>query len=441
MELNSIYTGKMEVVLKDFPDNCVDSIVTDPPYGLKFMGKHWDYAVPTVAQWKEAFRVLKPGGFLLSFGGTRTYHRMVVNIEDAGFEIRDQIQWLYSSGFPKSMDISKALDRQAGAEREVIGKYKPPNGKEWNLKQDGNPDGDHSAGLFTSSGTRTLDVTAPSTEAAKEWDGWGTALKPANEPICVARKPVEGTVADNILAWGTGGMNVDGCRVPFQNKDDQDSAMWGRGTDILGGNFVGAFHGNGKVNIDADPKGRWPANVIMDGFAGEELDRQTGILTTGAKNGVYVGWGKEGIYNPGKEYQQYSTGDSGGASRFFYCPKPDNFERNKGLKDFEKKPGGMVSNYSGQHITRRDGGAPGPRANNHPTVKPIDLMRYLVRLVTPKGGVCLDPFCGSGPTLIGAKMELMYYIGIDDDEANIPLAEARVKAWNPDLYKAQQLFK
>lgn len=404
MEVNKIYHGKMEEVLKNFPDNCCDSIVTDPPYGLKFMGMHWDYKVPSVQEWTEAIRVLKPGGFLLSFGGTRTYHRMVVNIEDAGFEIRDQIQWLYGSGFPKSLDISQAIDKLAGVEREVIGIGK--SGKTRNIMD---------AALHPESFGGDYNVSSPSTEAAKQWEGWGTALKPANEPICVARKPVEGTVANNVLKYGTGGLNIDGCRIETDDKINEISGGVKRRAEL---NKSQGFR-DYKDNIctsdreediyKPSPLGRFPANVILDEFMGAELDKQSEIENV--------------------------------ASRFFYCPKPDNFERNKGLKNFELKPSGIISNTSGQHITRRDGGAPPPKANYHPTVKPIDLMRYLVKLVTPKGGICLDPFCGSGTTLIAAKMELINWVGIDIDVDHIPLAEARVKAWNPDLYIAQELFK
>jgi DNA modification methylase len=428
---NQIYHGKMEDVLKDFPDNFCDSVVTDPPYGLSFMGKHWDYDVPTVEQWKEAFRVLKPGGFLLAFGGTRTYHRMVVNIEDAGFEIRDQIQWLYGSGFPKSLDISKAIDKQAGAEREYVGeKIRIGDKKTYPLNsvfENHTCYGEYG---------QSMAITAPATDAAKQWEGYGTALKPANEPICVARKPVEGTVAENVLKYGTGGLNIDGCRIEVDKNIDA-SQLRTMNRSKKENNGWGMNSSESDTPNVINEKGRFPANVILDEFMGAELDKQTGNLKSGepcgvkkAKNNIY------GEYGTGIDITGY--GDEGGASRFFYCPKPDAFERNKGLKNFEAKEG--CGSYEFRVDGSLDGSKTRPKRNHHPTVKPIDLMRYLVRLVTPKGGICLDPFCGSGTTLIAAKMELMNYIGIDMDESHIPLAEARVKNWNPDLYKPQQLF-
>lgn len=451
MELNKIYGGKMEIVLPEyFPDNCSDSIVTDPPYGLRFMNKHWDYQVPTVEQWKEAYRVLKPGGFLLSFGGTRTYHRMVVNIEDAGFEIRDQIQWLYGSGFPKSLDISKSIDKQAGAERtNVIGKSKY-EGRRPN-KFGGGENGDTCYGDFNAQ--PEMPIYEAATDEAKEWEGWGTALKPANEPICVARKPVEGTVAENVLKWGTGGLNIDGCRIGTDELTSQDDPN----------KFKNFKEQDGRTPTEHEflPKttiGRFPANVILDEFMGVELDKQSGVsksvIATNinrqqrSSNAVFNDK-NNGLKNGSTLEEGYD--DMGGASRFFYCPKPDNFERNKGLKNFKevtptdktgRKEGSKGVSGSVEHGNSANPFANGGgiSRNHHPTVKPIDLMRYLVRLVTKKGGIVLDPFCGSGTTLIAAKMELMNYIGIDMDETNVPLAEARVKLWNPDLYKPQTLF-
>lgn len=414
MELNKIYHGKMEDVLKDFPDNYFDSIVTDPPYGLSFMGKHWDYDVPTIEQWKEAIRVLKPGGFLLSFGGTRTYHRMVVNIEDAGFEIRDQIQWLYGSGFPKSLDIGKAIDKLQGNEREDLG-VSP-------AQRLNKPDSD-----IYEAGIRGKECRI--TKGNSEYEGWGTALKPANEPICVARKPVEGTVANNVLKYGTGGINIDACRIGETTK------LNGRSKESDENN--GIFTGYGSQEKGEKDYGRFPANVILDDFMGAELDKQTGVLKSGHMDSVSKGI-NYGIYGKFEGKPVYAEGDEGGASRFFYCPKPDNFERNKGLKNFEK--GEPPASARSKPAEGRENALGRPRANHHPTVKPIDLMRYLVKLVTKKGGICLDPFCGSGTTLIGAKMELMNYVGIDMDATHIPLSEARVAAWNPDKYKEQTLF-
>lgn len=417
--------------LKTMADNSVDSVVTDAPYGLGkspdpmkllqdwldhgyhevkgsgFMGKKWDAFVPQPLFWKEVFRVLKPGGHVLCFFGTRTYDWGVMAMRLAGFEVRDCIQWVYGSGFPKSMDISKAIDKQAGAEREVVGKYQPPGmDKPWNLKEAKN---DRSVEVF-SSDRNNLDITAPATDEAKQWDGWGTALKPANEPIVLARKPIsEGTVADNILKWGTGGLNIDGCRVEFQSDKDFKSATFGRGTDIMGGNYVGATHSSGRTNIEADPKGRFPANLIHDGS--EEVTR----LFPESKGGSSVSGKEPSKTGDGNCYGEYnrvpfqSHNDSGSAARFFYCAKASKKER-------------------GEY-------------NKHPTVKPVALMRYLTRLVNPPGGVCLDPFGGSGSTAVGWKMDGVDGIYIDDDQESYNTAVRRVEETEyerPELVKPKQ---
>jgi site-specific DNA-methyltransferase (adenine-specific) len=421
MELNKVYHGKMEKVLPVFPEDMIDSIIGDPPYGLSFMGKKWDYDVPSVDQWKEAYRVLKPGGYMLIACGTRTQHRMVVNIEDAGFEIRDVITWHYGSGFPKSLDISKAIDKLAGVERDIVGTGTS------NYKND--------------EGKIEFAITKATSDEAKEWEGWGTALKPATEFWTLCRKPLsEPTVAENVLKHGAGGINIDACRIEFVNEEDKKSAVWGRGTDILGGNYVGATHTSGKENIEPNAQGRFPANLILDEFMAAELDKQSGVLTSGHMDTISQGknYGIYGKYN-GKKV--YAEGDTGGASRFFYIAKPSQYERNKGLKgrrarfmDESRKEG------SASGTNPRNRGAETQRENFHPTVKPIELMRYLVKLITPKGGIVLDPFCGSGSTLIACKLELVNYVGIEMEEEYVAISEARVKAWNPEKYKPQQLF-
>lgn len=427
IEANKIHEGNCLEVLKTFPANSIDSCVTDPPYGISFMNKHWDYQVPSVEVWNEILRVLKPGGYLLCACGTRTQHRMAVNIEDAGFEIRDVITWVYGSGFPKSMDISKAIDKQAGAKREVIGTTKTKDIRR-NVKADLESGITHMQGKFAAGSPTTYmehNITAPSTDEAKQWEGWGTALKPACEFWTLARKPIsENTIADNVLKFGTGGINIDECRIEFVSDKDFDSATFGRGTNIIGGNYVGATHGNGKKNIEANKKGRFPANIIHDG---SEEALKVFPQTDGAFAPVKAGHNSDskGIYG---DYAQRGDdgltfyGDSGSAARFFYCAKADNYEREKGLYNFEK-----TSEAS-------------DRKNNHPTVKPIDLMRYLVKLITKKGGICIDPYCGSGTTLVGCKLELINYIGIEMEAEYIKIAEARVKAWNPDKYITQTLF-
>lgn len=444
MEVNKIYNGTCLEVLKTLPDNSIDSCVTDPPYGINFMNKHWDYDVPKVEVWQEIYRVLKPGAHVLCACGTRTQHRMAVNIEDAGFEIRDVITWHYGSGFPKSLDISKAIDKQAGVEREVVGEK--VRGDVQAAKANGVTMAAADANKNNSAifGYGVEKLTIPSTDEAKEWEGWGTALKPATEFWTLARKPLsEKTVAENVLKHGTGGINIDGSRIDvdpaiddmkrevYRGERNKDSD-WAKGSGFK--NETNKFTG-------VPENGRFPANVIFDEFTGKILDEQTGTLTSGnigpdGFKGEYTGniYGKfaQNQIPPGSLY-----GDSGGASRFFYCPKADNYERNKGLKGFDGK---QTNDGREKDIDNAFQRGTSVRQNHHPTVKPIDLMRYLVKLITPKKGICLDPYCGSGTTLIGCKMELINYIGIEREPEYCKISEARVAAWNPDLYKPQQLF-
>ena len=434
-------------VLASIPDESVDSIVTDPPYGLSrepditevlthwlagddydhggggFMGKEWDSFVPGPSVWKECLRVLKPGGHLLCFAGSRTVDLMGMSVRLAGFEIRDQIQWLYGSGFPKSLDVSKAIDKAAGAVRPITGE---------------NP------------------------RAKQQWKGWGTALKPAHEPIILARKPFKGTVAKNVLGHGTGAINVDATRIGTEVRYNPPAA------NVAGGNAL--MMGVYGMPQDVDGRwsaGRWPANVIFghhddcelvgtapdtfgggakmsktgeatvefgggyesgDGFAAPVfdchddcavrlLDEQTGILTSGKaaagghkRSAENMEKGSD-VYGGGRGISGTSStddagvlyGDSGGASRFFYCAKTAKSERNAGLPD------GMI--------------------NNHPTVKPVKLMEWLVKLVTPPGGTVLDPFCGSGTTLVAAERLGFDGIGVDrdDDDRYLVIAQHRVR--------------
>ena len=371
--------------MRTLPDCSVDAVVTDPPYGLSFMGKKWDYDVPTVEIWAECLRVLKPGGHLLAFAGTRTQHRMAVRIEDAGFEIRDMIAWVYGSGFPKSLDVSKAIDKAAGAEREVVGVI--PD--RWTGK--GN-----ALNFSTDRPQSEVPVTgAPATPEAQQWAGWGTALKPALEPITMARKPLEGTVAANVLAHGTGGLNVDGCRVEAVDGrpliiSHGDGFGSGEHVTAYGNGLSGSRHG-GTTAI-----GRWPANLIHDGS-----DEVVGLFpqTTGGSSGPRVatrernkGWCNS---SPGDGVAAIDNyGDTGSAARFFYTAKASRDDRSDG--------------------------------NTHPTVKPTDLMRYLCRLVTPPGGVVLDPFMGSGSTGKAAMLEGFEFIGIEREAAYHAIAESRI---------------
>jgi DNA modification methylase len=380
---------------------------------------------------REALRVLKPGGHLLAFGGTRTYHRLACAVEDAGFEIRDCVAWLYGSGFPKSLDVSKAIDRAAGAEREVVGES---SSNQPALKP-GKPT-TFVGGFDTSDRPWHLPITAPATPEAQQWDGWGTALKPAFEPIVVARKPLTGTVAANVQAHGTGALNVDGCRVGL---DEAEPAPSGSGNPAVGTNAYGDFHG--VEESVTPPAGRWPANVILDDTAGAMLDEQAGERPGGSFPGRSAKGPKFNgtTYNGGEEYdgrldtEPRSMGDQGGPSRFFYCAKASSAERNAGLDGFEKQAAGVHDDDAYVWPVNGDGSPRGkkvePRANVHPTVKPIDLMRWLVRLVTPPGGTVLDPFTGSGTTGCAAVLEGFVFVGCERDPEYARIAEARIKFW------------
>jgi site-specific DNA-methyltransferase (adenine-specific) len=337
--------------LRELPDCSVDACVTDPPYGLSFMGKAWDYDVPGADVWREVLRVLKPGGHLLAFAGTRTQHRMAVQIEDAGFEIRDLIAWVYGSGFPKSLDVSKAIDKAAGAEREVAGSYTVTG-----TAAKGQHKGRAAASADQGSAAgcaKALDITAPATPAAQQWAGWGTALKPALEPITVARKPLVGTVAANVLEHGTGAINVDGCRVAASDGYTENAVTQGINTAR-----TSYDPRQQRSTFNPSPAGRWPANLIHDGS-----DEPCELL--------------------------------GDAARFFYCAKASKADRGEG--------------------------------NGHPTVKPTELMRYLCRLVTPPGGVVLDPFMGSGSTGKAAALEGFRFIGIEREAEYLEIARGRIQ--------------
>jgi len=357
-----ILCGDCREVMKTMPANSVDVIVTDPPYGLGFMGKDWDHGVPGAAFWSEMLRVLKPGGHLLAFGGSRTYHRMACAIEDAGWEIRDCIMWLYGSGFPKSHNLS----------------------------------GDH--------------------------QGWGTALKPAHEPICVARKPFASTVAANVMAHGTGALNIDACRVGYENDSPNAATnpLFRKTAGYANGNHADAKSnsfalkdGSGERNPSA--AGRWPANVIHDGSqevlaafpqAAGQLAPVAGSSAPSEKtNGIYGRMRREGEASVDSANNcavgfKMKPGmrrlDAGSAARFFYCAKASKSDREDG--------------------------------NIHPTVKPTALMRYLCRLVTPVGGVVLDPFAGSGSTGKAAVLEGFQFIGIEREPEYVDIARARISA-------------
>ena len=466
--------GNCLELLAEMPDNSVDSIVTDPPYELGFMGKSWDNSgiAYNVELWSQALRVLKPGGHLLAFGGSRTYHRLASAVEDAGFEIRDQIMWLYGSGFPKSHNVSKGIDKRGGngatlaseigkalqvaresrniskskademfcdgttnwtwfegrpagqrpptpetfarivaewselaslaelvaeAEREVVGQ------NQWsNSAQHFVPGEDHTQRV-------NLDITAPATAAAKQWDGWGTALKPAHEPIVVARKILIGTVANNVLTYGTGALNIDGSRV---GTTDNFDGLKGRPITKLATRREGETNEEYKDRVLESPGqqealaklkdlGRWPANVIHDGSEEvlEGFPNTKGVVRKPTGKGILnpeTGWNANSMIDTTVR----GFADSGSAARFFYCAKASKSERNAGLEN----------------------------QNFHPTVKPIALMRYLVKLVTPPNGTVLDPFLGSGTTAVAAILEGFNWMGCEMTEDYWPIIEARV-AW------------
>tara|TARA_Y100001938_G_C8093834_1_gene436839 strand:- start:2594 stop:3910 length:1317 start_codon:yes stop_codon:yes gene_type:complete len=405
-------------VLSKLDDNTVHSVVTDPPYGISFMGKKWDYDVPTVDLWREVFRVLKPGGHLLSFAGSKTYHRMAVNIEDAGFEIRDQIMWVYGSGFPKSMNIAKAIDKKNGFEGDVIGTRNIDIGIQ-------------SGSMHSGRGTKIVEQQIRElSPQAKEWDGWGTALKPAHEPIVVARKPLIGTIIENVLEHGTGGLNIDGCRIELMQNDD--SRLGGKGTwksDKMAKNTYGDYTG---LEIGSHECGRFPANFIHDGS--DEVvnlfpqSSTTGNRTEKSKNNFDFGSRLPNKNRTNRKETEYT--DSGSVARFFYCAKASKQERNKGfdikLIPNQRPPGeafGETHQYGLTENTTQING------NNHPTVKPVDLMKYLCRLVTPPNGIVLDPFMGSGTTGIAATVEGFQFIGIELSEEYMKIADTRISHW------------
>jgi len=357
---NKIICGDCLEVMKLIPDNSVDSIVTDPPYELGFMGKSWDSTgiANSIELWRQCLRVLKPGGYLLSFSATRTYHRMASAIEDAGFEIRDMIEWVYGSGFPKSLNIGKVMD-----------KYLKTGNASWNGTGDSSNGALGYSKLQHNQGYRPADYSNKhqnkeeiTEDLAKKWNGWGTALKPAHEPICMAMKPIsEKNIAENVLKWGTGGINIDDCRIPLKGERQPT----GSGKPSKNGvTYNLAIKSGGNGGNRTPQQGRWPVNFIHDGS--EEV------------------------------LELFPETNSNSPARFFYCAKASRKERGEN--------------------------------NNHPTVKPLALMQYLVRLVTPPNGIVLDPFVGSGTTCMAAKKIGRDFIGIEQDKDYCKIAEARINA-------------
>ena len=434
----TLYQGDCLERMRELADASVDAIVTDPPYGLSdhkpaeviaclsawlagepyepkgkgFMGKSWDAWVPGPEVWREVLRVLKPGGHVLAFAGTRSMDLMSMAIRLAGFELRDSIgwahdgggapllAWAFGSGFPKSLDVSKAIDKMAGAVREVVGVSPHSANRTAGTLATGNakPSG------YNQGNEGERNITAPSTEAAQQWAGWGTAMKPAWEPVILARRPLQGTVAENVLAHGTGALNVDGCRVGSEPSPSVAMRASGRVPSSCKPGEYGDTIQNRitpKRWLESRPGeqlGRWPANLIHDGsdeVVGlfPDTGKSTGGRTVKRSGGGNVGSGKASEAKWSNDDPGY--GDSGSAARFFYCAKS----------------------------SKRDRGAD----NRHPTVKPTDLMRYLCRLITPPGGTVLDPFMGSGSTGKGAVLEGFRFVGIEREAKYLEIAAARIR--------------
>lgn len=428
IERTELLLGDCRDVLRTLADNSIDSIVTDPPYELGFMGKSWDASgiAYDVTVWQECLRVLKPGGHLLSFGGSRTYHRMACAIEDAGFQIRDQIMWVYGSGFPKSLNVSKSIEGllTTGSANKTAFKHlagEQVNRGDWGIAKQQFTHGQRDTNYDETSSATRLGKLEPTTDEAKEWDGWGTALKPAHEPIVLARKPLVGTVANNVLTYGVGGINIDGCRV---GRADGDDSSAGNRTATFGTQDTSSG-GDGSGGWSQNEQGRFPANFIHDG-SDEVLE-----LFPDAKGGTWNTTKGARHFNNDGEPTGYATSKSdssvGSAARFFYCPKASKKDRNEGLDGFaEKRPDERTTTGMGTF----DEKGVAKQANHHPTVKPTDLMRYLCRLITPPNGTVLDPFTGSGSTGKAAVLEGFKFIGIEQSAEYIEIAKARIQAAN-----------
>lgn len=414
-----IYQGNMLDMLEVIHPNTIDSIITDPPYELNFMSKGWDNAGVSFNKetWEKCYEVLKPGGYLLAFGGTRTYHRIACAIEDAGFEIRDCIMWLYGSGFPKSMNIGKEYDKRMGNERDVIGTTKI-----------GKTSLGDSSGWDTSENMKKIKESGyvNVTKGTSYWEGWGTCLKPAYEPIIIARKPFKGSLVDNIIENSVGGLNIDECRVGNEERTY-------KGMSINKPEGAGCFRDDNWTpkDIEVTVSGRFPANVILtydetdfdevcDGFPNTKGDSRKSKPTY--NKGF---WGNTESVESNSLYS-----DSGSAARYFYCAKASKKDRDEGLDNFESKTtdDGRKTPIDNAFLRGET-----QRKNTHPTVKPTELMQYLIRLVSPKGATILDPFMGSGSTGKAVMYENKErnanykFIGIELTEEYLPIAEARIK--------------
>ena len=435
--------------MRSMAESSIDTIITDPPYGLSFMGKKWDYDVPSVETWKACLRVLKPGGTALIFAGSRTQHRMAVNVEDAGFILKDCIMWLYGSGFPKATDISKQLDK--GHKREVVGVKKSPDGRDYSIENAVNKGEFGGENAFKKSGMNKdkLILTASTTPEAILWNGWKShGLKPAYEPILVCMKPNEGTYANNALVYGVSGLNIDGGRI---EAEPELAKNWDRKAPCGFRDGGHTLYGKGELKDNIEqykPEGRFPANVILDEEAGVMLDEQSSTSTTGNrknKNRIQ----QEAVSTPftrGQQAPEYT--DKGGASRFFYCAKASKKERNAGCENINNQKF-TAGNYSQSPVCKAcDKTLNGTNdhskcsdevyyremeskntSNHHPTVKPLALMEYLCTLTkTPTGGIVLDPFMGSGTTGIACRNTGRDFVGIEKESEYCEIAKARITA-------------
>jgi DNA modification methylase len=424
-----LFHGDCYTVLDQFDDDSLDALVTDPPAGISFMGKAWDHHRGGRDQWiawiaqrfKECRRVLKPGAHGLVWAIPRTSHWTAYALEEAGFEIREIVHHIFGSGFPKSLNISKAIDNSLGATRKIIG-YDESRARPNRLYRSGaigNIGGHEHISDRTDNGAT---LTAPATAEAKQWEGWGTALKPATEHWILVRKPFAGTLVKNVLRHGTGGLNIDACRITTNDVTGRpvyESKGWKNTSGLTGS------------QNDDWKKGRWPANLILDEAAGALLDEQSGSLT-GARAPVRGTEGSElvkDIYNKRKRIPGVFHSDIGGASRFFYCPKPSRREREAGLDDcvVQQRDDSRKEGNPGGDNPRNRGVK--PVKNHHPTVKSIVLMRYLTRLITPPRGTVVDPFMGSGSTGCACALENFNFVGMDSEQEYVTLARARIDYW------------
>lgn len=402
----SIQRGDVVAVLRGFQDNSFDALACDPPYGFSFMNKAWDYDVPSVETWAECLRVLKPGAPLVAFGGSRTYHRLACGVEDAGFELRDCLMWLYAKGFPKSQNISLTIDKAAGATREVVGTRVLTGNAAVSLKDKG---GTYGVQVGTVP-PKEVPVTAPATDLAKAWDGYGTALKPGHEPIVLARRPLDGTMAENVARWGVGGLAIDACRIP--RNEEQSS---------------------------------YPANLAFDEDAAAIFDAEVGPRVSGKavrRNGgggqIMSGIGDQ-PYKPKPALPDlgYLDGKTN-PSRFFFCSKVSTKEREAGCDGLPLRSAGEVTERedgsAGLDNPRAGAGRTGGARNHHPTLKPISLTTWLARLIMPpRPGVILVPFAGAGSEMIGAlKAGWGAVFGIEREADYLPIARARLAHWCPE---------